>query len=165
MNHFIMRQQTINQPISHSVSQLINQISQSFSHSVSHLFIQSVSQSVSQSVHQSIHPSIHPSINQSINQCFQTMRKIRKELGEESTHEGASMVVINIITHGGRGGVLCSADQGHGLHIPDLIGTLTDVEALRGKPKIFFFNACRGGEDINLKLFYFNHSAYIRESL
>ncbi len=76
------------------------------------------------------------------------MRQIRKELGEDSTHEGASMVVINVITHGGRDGHLCSAGKGHGLHIPDLIGTLTDVEALRGKPKIFFFNSCRGGEAI-----------------
>ncbi len=75
------------------------------------------------------------------------MRRIRnKVLGNEKNHEGASMVVVNILTHGGRGGHLCSADQGHGYHVPDLVGTLTDVKALHGKPKIFFFNACRGGE-------------------
>ncbi len=68
------------------------------------------------------------------------------ELRKESTYMGASMVVINVIAHGERGGHLCSTDQGIGWHIPDIIGTLTDVKSLHGKPKIFFFNACRGGE-------------------
>ncbi len=66
-------------------------------------------------------------------------------LGKEENHEGASMVVVNILSHGGGGGHVCATDKKHGLHVPDLVGTLTDVKALYGKPKIFFFNACRGG--------------------
>ncbi len=74
------------------------------------------------------------------------MRRIRnKVLGNEEKHTGSSMVVVNVLTHGGRGGHLSSAENGHGFFIPDLVGTLTDVKALHGKPKIFFFNACRGG--------------------
>ena len=74
------------------------------------------------------------------------MRQLKRNLGEESMHKGASMVVINVLTHGNKDGHLSAVDGGHGWYIQDLVGTLTDVEALRGKPKIFFFNACRGGK-------------------
>ncbi len=76
---------------------------------------------------------------------MQEMRALEKWLGEEDTHKGMSMVAINIITHGTDDGLLRSAQyQGYGWHIPHVTGTLMDVKALRGKPKLFFANACRG---------------------
>ncbi len=75
------------------------------------------------------------------------MRSIRNWLAQTQTHEGMSMVAFNIITHGTRDGWLRSADdQGDGLHVHDIMGTLSDVESLQGKPKLLFVNACRGSK-------------------
>ena len=74
------------------------------------------------------------------------MRQLRNWLAQSETHNGMSMVAVNIITHGSHDGWLRSADKGGaGLHVQDIVGTLTDVESLRGKPKLLFLNACRGG--------------------
>ncbi len=82
---------------------------------------------------------------------LQEMRSIRNWLALPQTHEGMSMVAFNIISHGSKDGWLRSADsEGEGLHVHDVIGTLTDVETLRGKPKLLFLNACRGGKIIFL---------------
>ena len=71
-------------------------------------------------------------------------------MARSQTHRDMSMVAFNIITHGSNDGWLRSADkEGVGLHVDDIVGTLTDVETLRGKPKILFLNACRGGKFIN----------------
>ena len=72
------------------------------------------------------------------------MREFIKELGKEETHTGSSMCLVNILTHGGDNGHLCGVNKSPGFHIPFLVGTLSDVEALRGKPKVFFISACRG---------------------
>ncbi len=57
------------------------------------------------------------------------------------------MVAFNIVTHGSTDGWLRSVDkEGDGLHVNDIVGTLTDVETLQGKPKLLFLNACRGGK-------------------
>ena len=80
---------------------------------------------------------------------MQEMRQIRNWLALPQTHEDMSMVAFNIITHGSKDGWLRSADkEGEGLHTHDIVGTLTDVETLRGKPKLLFLNACRGGKMI-----------------
>ena len=77
---------------------------------------------------------------------FQMMRLIRRRLSKEKTHQGMSMVAVHIITHGTREGILRSTSEfGQGFLLGDLVGTLCDVQVLRGKPKIFFVNACRGG--------------------
>ena len=86
---------------------------------------------------------------------FQQMRSIRNWLAQTQTHEGMSMVAFNIITHGTRDGWLRSADdQGDGLHVHDIMGTLSDVESLRGKPKLLFVNACRGSKYMYYRLFH-----------
>ena len=72
------------------------------------------------------------------------MRRIQRLLSEEDYHKDASMVVVNILAHGDDQSVLASADGQFGFYIPNLVGTLMDVKALHGKPKIFFFNSCRG---------------------
>ncbi len=57
------------------------------------------------------------------------------------------MVAFNFLGHGTEHGVLKSADGlGNGLQIGDIVGTLTDVKSLVGKPKLLFLNACRGCE-------------------
>ncbi len=78
---------------------------------------------------------------------FQMMRTIRRWLSKERTHQGMSMVAVHIITHGTKEGILRPAgDYGQGILLADLVGTLCDVQQLRGKPKLFFINACRGGK-------------------
>ena len=74
------------------------------------------------------------------------MRLIRNWLAMPQTHQGMSMVAFIIVTHGSKDGWLRSAEkEGVGLHVDDIVGTLNDVETLRGKPKLLFLNACRGG--------------------
>ncbi len=55
------------------------------------------------------------------------------------------MVAFNFIGHGTEYGMLRTANRlGNGLLVDDIVGTLTDVKALVGKPKLLFLNACRG---------------------
>ena len=72
------------------------------------------------------------------------MREIRDWLRSEETHRNSSMAVVNIIAHGTKEGFVRAAWDGHGWFLPDVIGTLSDVKELSGKPKLFFVNACRG---------------------
>ena len=75
------------------------------------------------------------------------MRSIRKWLRQNEIHEGMSMVAVNILTHGSEDGWLRPVNnQGHGWYTPDIVGEMSDVETLFGKPKLFFINACRGRE-------------------
>ncbi len=76
---------------------------------------------------------------------FKEMRMIRKWLRKEETHSGMSMFALCILTHGTEDGWLRPVhDAGHGWYLPDIIGTISDVKELSGKPKLFFINACRG---------------------
>ncbi len=76
------------------------------------------------------------------------MREVRNWLAKPETHKDTSMVAFNIVAHGSKDGWLRSADkEGEGgLHVHDVVGTLTDVKTLQGKPKLLFLNACRGGK-------------------
>ncbi len=79
------------------------------------------------------------------------MRSIRRWLEREATHQNMSMVSINIISHGTKEGFFKKAgDDGYGLFLPDLVGTLCENKELAGKPKLFFINACRGGNHTNI---------------
>ncbi len=72
------------------------------------------------------------------------MRDIKRMLEKEETHEGHSLVAVNIIAHGDSYGHLKAADSPIGWHLPDIVGYLSDVRTLGEKPKLFFVNACRG---------------------
>ncbi len=85
-------------------------------------------------------------LNYIVVSCFsQDMRRLRNQLSNEKLHQNKSMVLVVFIGHGDENGYLHSID-GNGLAIHDLVGTLTDVQTLVGKPKAFFVNACRGGK-------------------
>ncbi len=73
------------------------------------------------------------------------MRCLRSWLRDEINHKDKSMILMVFICHGDEHGYLHSTD-GMGLTIHDLVGTLTDVKNLVGKPKALFVNACRGGK-------------------
>ncbi len=73
------------------------------------------------------------------------MRWIRNWLSKDENHRGSSMVAFNFLGHGTEHGLLKTADgEGVGLMIGDVVGTLSDVKCLVGKPKLLFLNACRG---------------------
>ncbi len=73
------------------------------------------------------------------------MREIRRMLEKEETHVKHSVVAVNIIAHGDSQGHIRSAGNNPvGWHLPDIVGCLSDVQTLHGKPKLFFVNACRG---------------------
>ncbi len=76
------------------------------------------------------------------------MRKLRTWLADEENHHGNSMVVMVVISHGNET-KLFSVD-GDGWEIKDLQGTLCDIEALMGCPKLLFLQACRGGNHHSL---------------
>ena len=64
------------------------------------------------------------------------------------------MVAVNIITHGSEDGWLRPANnQGHGWYTLDIVGELSDVDTLIGKPKLFFINACRGSKFNSIQSF------------
>ena len=80
------------------------------------------------------------------------MRSIRTWLAQESTHQGMSMMALHIITHGTKDGILRpGGNAGYGMLIQDLVGSVCDVNELKGKPKMFFINACRGGKNFKRK--------------
>ena len=75
------------------------------------------------------------------------MRKIRDWMRDPKQHKNASMFAFNMIAHGTQDGWLKSAEEdGGGLHINDILGSLKDVKTLQGKPKVLFIDACRGSK-------------------
>ncbi len=76
------------------------------------------------------------------------MRVIRKILEQGETYEGYSIVSINVIAHGDSKGNIMNAGGSFGWNINDIVGVLSDIEALLEKPKLFFVNACRGCKSI-----------------
>lgn len=55
-----------------------------------------------------------------------------------------SSVIITIMTHGGSGDRLIASD-GAEFSLKDMSRPFKDTRTLRGKPKVFFIQACRGG--------------------
>ena len=81
-------------------------------------------------------------------------------LEREETYEGYGVVAVNIIAHGDNHGHLRAMDSPIGWHLPDIVGAVSDVTALLGKPKLFFANACRGCKYIWFAHFYPHISNY-----
>lgn len=77
-------------------------------------------------------------------QAFQEeMAQFRKRL---DAHRGpVSCALVALMAHGGPQGQLLGADGQEG-QLEMLVQELSHCRALRGRPKIFLLQACRGGE-------------------
>ena len=79
------------------------------------------------------------------------MTKLEESFLNNEIHKSANCFVMAIICHGNNKGQLKDVNKRKAWDIEELIGDLSKVEALAGKPKILIFQCCRGG---NLLLFY-----------
>ena len=73
-------------------------------------------------------------------------RLLDNTIMDESTHAHSSMFVLTVIAHGDQNGFLWDINREPAWNRDMLVAEVCDVEALRGKPKLFFFQSCRGGE-------------------
>ncbi len=79
----------------------------------------------------------------------QVMRKLHEWLIAEETYSGISMLALNIMTHmDGQGYLKPKNNAGQGWLLPELVKTITAVNSLTGKPKLFFVNAYIEGESV-----------------
>ena len=77
------------------------------------------------------------------------MKDLRTWFETSATHNGKSMMILAVITHGDRQEWLYSADKPNrikGWHIQDLVYSLCTIKTLLGKPKVLFLQACRGSK-------------------
>ena len=71
---------------------------------------------------------------------------------QESTHVESNMFLLTLIAHGDREGWLRDVTHEKAWNRDTLVADVCDVEALRGKPKIFFFQSCWGGMCLSVAL-------------
>lgn len=75
------------------------------------------------------------------------MKSKFQELSQNGDLERHDAFVCVILSHGGLADLVYGVD-GAGVSVHDVTKTFNDEHCvgLRGKPKMFFFNACRGGK-------------------
>ena len=65
---------------------------------------------------------------------------------DNTTHEKSNMFFMTIIAHGNKEGHLKNVAGKKAWTTDQVVADVCDVDTLRGKPKIFFFQSCMGGE-------------------
>ena len=73
------------------------------------------------------------------------MSKLEDSFLNNDTHRGANCFVMAVICHGNNKGQLKDINKRKAWDIEELVGDLSKVETLVGKPKILIFQCCRGG--------------------
>lgn len=78
------------------------------------------------------------------------LKEIKEFITEESTQtEHGDCFILFALSHGRKGQVF--GMDGEPLDIDnDIIRPFEECMALKGKPKIFFFQACQGGESLSV---------------
>ena len=75
---------------------------------------------------------------------FQEMRRIKKFMMTEDTHKDSNCFALTVICHGNDRGHLLDRNKKRAWITEDIVGDLSEVDNLRGKPKLFVVQACRG---------------------
>ena len=86
------------------------------------------------------------------------MRKLKRWIIDNKTHEESNTFLLTIICHGNKHGHLLDRSKSKAWDTEDFIGDLSEVETLLGKPKILIIQACRGGKSIFVNNVFCLHS-------
>ena len=78
---------------------------------------------------------------------FQDMRKLKRWIMDNKTHEDSNTFLLTIICHGNKHGHLLDKNRNKAWDTEDFVGDLSEVETLTGKPKVIIMQACRGSKD------------------
>ena len=77
------------------------------------------------------------------------MTTLKKWIMKKKNHRDSNSIVVAIFCHGNKWGHLMEVDgETKGWDTELFLEELSEVETLKGKPKIFVINACRGSEYI-----------------
>ena len=83
------------------------------------------------------------------------MSRLEDDILKNEKHKNSNSFVMVIICHGNNRGQLKDVNKRKAWDIEELIGDLSKVETLVGKPKIMILQCCRGGLYISTFLFIF----------
>ena len=72
------------------------------------------------------------------------MRKLQTWMSNDETHVDCNCFALTAICHGNSQGHLKDKNRNKAWDIEMLVGYLSDVETLKGKPKIIVIQSCRG---------------------
>lgn len=95
------------------------------------------------------------------NKSVEEMKKVLDEIRRKESLKSHSAFVCVVMSHGGQGDVIFGSD-GQAIEINKITQYFNDkfCKSLRGKPKIFIINACRGGKlflSINCLIVFTNY--------
>ena len=84
------------------------------------------------------------------------MGQIESKMLQNDTHNDRNCFLLAVICHGNDKGHLLDKNKKKGWMIEDLVGHISHVESLIGKPKILVLQSCRGGNYLTIKLIMMN---------
>ena len=73
------------------------------------------------------------------------MREIKRWIIDKDNHKDCNTFFLTIICHGNKQGHLLDKFKNKGWDTEDLVGDLSVVKTLLGKPKTVIIQSCRGG--------------------
>ena len=78
------------------------------------------------------------------------MAVLEDEIRSNEKHENSNCFALAIICHGNNKGRLLDVEKRYAWDTEQLIGDLSRVDTLVGKPKILIFQCCRGGKEMRI---------------
>ena len=77
---------------------------------------------------------------------LQQMRKLKRWIMDNKTHEDSNSFLMNVLCHGNKYGHLLDRNKTQAWDTEEFIGDLSEVETLMAKPKVIIIQACRGSK-------------------